>query len=413
MKVDVTSFLNSSLKNAEKEYNEARAAGDAGTAKKKAKVCSEINRRLAKEVPSQKEAYLEKVGKWERIANGVENKIFERKNAPSNSGKEDRKTGSVTPSRAGGESGSSGGADQVETEDEFISYAESLITKSNVRWDDIGGLEEVKLLMKETVVIAGLQKPASIKPWKGIMLFGPPGTGKTLLAAAAAGSLDATFFDIKAEKVLSKYFGESSKLVSALYSAARKHAPSIVFIDEFDAISLSREGETSEASRRLLSTLLSELDGLQDKKSDRLMLTLAATNTPWDLDPAVLSRFPRRINVPLPDKAACKEIIKIHIKDLDASKLDLDELASTCVDKFYSGRDIQTLCQQAVWNMIRQENKNLDRLADLPYAELNKRKLNVTPLKPEHFQAAFEKIRSPLTKEHLERYEKWDKEFGG
>jgi SpoVK/Ycf46/Vps4 family AAA+-type ATPase len=365
---------------------------------------------LAEKVPSQKESYLEKAGKWERIAASVENLISERKRALS--GSRNKKTENINGSRTG-DSFSSSRADEIENGDELISYAESLITKSQVRWDDIGGLEEVKLLMKETIVIAGLQKPASIKPWKGIMLFGPPGTGKTLLAAAAAGSLDATFFDIKAEKVLSKYFGESSKLVSALYSAARKHAPSIVFIDEFDSISLSRDSDTSEASRRLLSTLLSELDGLQDKKSDRLMLTLAATNTPWDLDPAVLSRFPRRIYVPLPDKTACKEIVKIHIKDLDSSKLDINKLASTCVDSFYSGRDLQNLCHQAVWNMIRQENKDLDRLADLPYAELNKRKLILSPLRHEHFEAAFEKIKPPLTTEQLEKYEKWDKEFGG
>lgn len=412
MKVDLTGPLYSSLENATEEYKQAKAGGDIGQAKKKALECSRIMKVLAKKIPSQKDAYLKKAEKWERLADNVKNTILERKNVPIGSGRESRKIGSGTGNKRGGEHGSSE-EDEVEAGDEFISYAESLIAKSNVRWDDIGGLEEAKLLMKETIAIAGLQKPESIKPWKGIMLFGPPGTGKTLLAAAAAGSLDATFFDIKADKVLSKYFGESSKLVSALYSAARKHSPSIVFIDEFDAISLSREGDISESSRRLLSTLLSELDGLQDKKSDRLLLTLAATNTPWDLDPAVLSRFPRWIKVSLPDKTACKEIIKIHIKDLDASKLDLDKLASACVEKCYSGRDLQNLCQQAVWNMIQQENKDLDSLADLPYAELSKRKLNVTPLKHEYFEAAFEKIRSPLTKEQLDKYEKWDKEFGG
>jgi SpoVK/Ycf46/Vps4 family AAA+-type ATPase len=412
MKVDLTGPLYSSLENATEEYKQAKARGDIGQAKKKALECSRIMKVLAEKIPSQKDAYLKKAEKWERLADNVKNTILERKNVPTSSGRESRKIGSETGNKRGGEHGSSEEG-EVETGDKFISYAESLIAKSNVRWDDIGGLEEAKFLMKETIAIAGLQKPESIKPWKGIMLFGPPGTGKTLLAAAAAGSLDATFFDIKADKVLSKYFGESSKLVSALYSAARKHSPSIVFIDEFDAISLSREGDISESSRRLLSTLLSELDGLQDKKSDRLLLTLAATNTPWDLDPAVLSRFPRWIKVSLPDKTACKEIIKIHIKDLDASKLDLDKLASACVEKCYSGRDLQNLCQQAVWNMIQQENKDLDRLADLPYVELSQRKLNVTPLKHEYFEAAFEKIRSPLTKEQLDKYEKWDKEFGG
>ncbi|MCQ1534465.1 ATP-binding protein [Methanosarcina sp. KYL-1] len=415
MKVDLTGPLHSSLETATKEYKEAKTGGDAGTARKKALECSKILKVLAEKVPSQKEAYLEKAGKWERIADNVENSIRAQKEGASRSGKSGGRNGNgAWNSTGGGRGGSrSSGGGEVENEDELLAQAESLIEKSSVRWDDIGGLDEVKSLMKETISIAGIQKPASIKPWKGIMLFGPPGTGKTLLAAAAAGSLDARFFNVKADNVLSKYFGESSKMVSALYKAARKHAPSIVFIDEFDSISLSREGDTSESSRRLLSTLLAELDGLQDKKSDRLMLTLAATNTPWDLDAAVLSRFPRRIMVPLPDKTACREIIKIHIKDLDASKLDLDGLAGTCVEKFYSGRDLQNLCQQAVWNMIREENKDLEQLADLPYAELNKRKLNVTPLKFDYFEDAFEKIRTPLTKAQLGKYEKWNEEFGG
>ncbi|AKB24118.1 Cell division protein FtsH [Methanosarcina sp. MTP4] len=416
MKVDLTGPLYSSLENATKDYKQAKAEGNAGKAKKKALECAKIMKVLAEKVPSQKNAYLEKAEKWERMAGNVENSIRAQREGSSRSGKSRGRTGSGPDRTGGGGSGSgngsSGGA-EVEGEDELLAQAEALIEKSSVHWDDIGGLEEVKRLMKETIAIAGLQKPSSVKPWKGIMLFGPPGTGKTLLAAAAAGSLDAEFFNVKADNVLSKYFGESSKLVSALYKAARNHAPSIVFIDEFDSISLSREGETSESSRRLLSTLLSELDGLQDKKSNRLMLTLAATNTPWDLDAAVLSRFPRRIMVPLPDKSACKEIIKIHIKDLDSSKLDLEKLASTCVEKFYAGRDLQNLCQQAMWNMIREENKDLDKLAELPYKELEKRKLNVTSLKFDYFETAFEKIRSPLTKAQLAKYEKWNEEFGG
>ncbi len=416
MKVDLTGPLYSSLEIATKEYKQAKAEGNAGKAKKKALECAKITKVLAEKVPSQKNAYLEKAEKWERIADNVENSIRAQREGSSRSGKSRGRTGSGPGRTGGGGSGSGGGSSggaEVENEDELLAQAEALIEKSSVRWDDIGGLEEVKRLMKETIAIAGLQKPSSVKPWKGIMLFGPPGTGKTLLAAAAAGSLDADFFNVKADNVLSKYFGESSKLVSALYKAARNHAPSIVFIDEFDSISLSREGETSESSRRLLSTLLAELDGLQDKKSDRLMLTLAATNTPWDLDAAVLSRFPRRIMVPLPDKSACKEIIKIHIKDLDSSKLDIDKLASTCVEKFYAGRDLQNLCQQAMWNMIREENKDLDKLAELPYKELEKRKLNVTSLKFDYFETAFEKIRSPLTKTQLGKYEKWNEEFGG
>ncbi|WP_456467985.1 ATP-binding protein [Archaeoglobus sp.] len=384
MKIDLSGPLLNQLDKASKDFKAAMQREDYRTARKKALECANILRKLAQMIPHQRESYLEKAERWERVARNVEE---------GKSKKVVEKNGS--------------------DEDELRGYIEGLISKSNVKWDDIGGLDDVKKLMMETIVIAGLQKPESIKPWRGILLFGPPGTGKTLLAAAAAGSLNATFFNVKADKVLSKYFGESAKLVSALYSAARDYAPSIVFIDEFDALSLSRSGDVSEASRRMLSTLLAELDGFQDKKSDRLILTLAATNTPWDLDQAALSRFPRRIYVPLPDAKACVEIIKIHTKGLDISKLDLNEIAEMCVERLFSGRDISNLCQQAIWNMIRDTNPSLHKLAELPYDELKRKSLKTRALEMEDFMQAFEKVKSPLTKRDVEKYERWNEEFGG
>jgi len=382
--IDATEFLTIMLNKARKEFEKAKAKGDLKTARIKALECAKYCFEIAKKDYREREYYLKLGEKWKKTAESLE---------------EEEKPKRVVEKTEGGE--------------DFRSYIESLIAKSKVKWNDIGGLEDVKRLLMETVVIAGLKKPESIKPWKGILLFGPPGTGKTLLASACAGSLNATFFNVKADKVLSKYFGESSKLISALYQVAREKAPSIVFIDEFDALSLSRSGDVSEASRRMLSTLLAELDGFQDKKSDLLVLTLAATNTPWDLDQAVLSRFPRRIYVPLPDKKACMEIIKIHTKGLDISKLDLEEIAERCVEKLYSGRDIANLCQEAVWVMVRDVNPELYKLAELPFEELRKQQLNVRPLEISDFEEAFKKVKSPLTKRDIERYEKWNEEFGG
>jgi SpoVK/Ycf46/Vps4 family AAA+-type ATPase len=381
MKVDLSGALISAFDKASSEFKEAKEKDDYRRAKMKALECARILRQLAKKIPEQRKSYLEKAEKWEHIARDIER----------------LRTKKVV--------------EKTEAEDELKNYVESLISKSEVKWSDIGGLDRVKQLMMETIVIAGLQKPKSIKPWRGILLFGPPGTGKTLLAAASAGSLNATFFNVKADKVLSKYFGESAKLVSSLYSAARDHSPSIVFIDEFDALSLSR-GDSSEASRRMLSTLLAELDGFQDKKSDKLILTLAATNTPWDLDQAALSRFPKRIFVPLPDYKACMEIMKIHTRGLDVSKLKFKELAKTCVEKLYSGRDIANLCQQAIWNMIRDENKDLHKLAELPFEELRKYSLKTRALEMDDFYLAFEKVKSPLAKKDVEKYEQWNEKFG-
>lgn len=383
MKVDLTGALNSVLQKTIKEYRIADECGDTRSARAKALECAGLLEQIARSAPGQREIYMKRAQEWRQTASQAEA----------------RGSGKVVEAAGGGEN-------------EFLTYAESLIATTPVRWGDIGGLEDVKRLMMETIVIAGLNKPESIKSWKGILLFGPPGTGKTLLAAAAAGSLNATFFDLKADRVLSKYLGESSKLVSGLYAAARVHSPSIVFVDEFDALSQSRSGDTSEATRKLLSTLLTELDGLQDKKSGQLLLTLAATNTPWDLDPAVLSRFPRRIYVTLPDPEACREILKIHMKDLDCSSLDLDTLATRCVENLYSGRDIQNLCQQAIWHMIREENTNLYHLAELPFDELKAHSLKVRGLRTDDFEDAFGKIKSPLTASDLQRYSEWNEKFG-
>ena len=398
MPVDLSGPLMAAFKKAKKEYEDAVQKGDAERAKKKALECARILRQLARYDEFNRESYIKKAKKWETLAKDVEGRHLRKaKTKPMREG----------PSRP--EKG-----DERGEEDKFRAYIkENLIAKSKVKWKDIGGLDEVKALIMETVVISALQRPESIQPWKGILLFGPPGTGKTLLASAAAGSLNATFFSVKASNVLSKYFGESARIISALYEVAREEAPSIVFMDEIDALTTKRSGEQSEASRRMLATLLTELDGFQDKKSDRLILTLAATNTPWDLDEAVLSRFPRRIYVPLPDKKATKEIIKINTRGLDISRLDLDALAEESVKRLYSGRDLKNLCQGAIWNMIREENKDLHKLAELPYEKLRRRSLRTRPLEMRDFEEAFKRIKSPLTRKDIERYEKWAEEFGG
>lgn len=303
-----------------------------------------------------------------------------------------------------------------EKEENFEKYIEdTLITSSTVTWQDIAGLENTKDVIKESVVLSIIEgKPEAIKPWKGILLFGPPGTGKTLLAAATAGSLKATFFNVKVSQILSKYFGESSKLVTALYNVARKKSPSIIFLDEFDSIAMSRSGDISESSRRVLSTLLSELDGLQDKKSTNYILTMAATNTPWDLDAAVLSRFQKRIYVPLPDLEAVKEMIKLntHKKGIEFQG-DLQEIAQDCVSKLFAGRDVTTLCNEAIWNMVREQNAGLSQLADKPLDAIKQFKLKVRPLNKLDFQKSFDAIESAVKEHDVLKHEAWAQEYGG
>jgi SpoVK/Ycf46/Vps4 family AAA+-type ATPase len=385
--IDLTIPLKREFEKANKQFEDAKARGETEEAKKVAMVCCNILIQLAKSDPNKKSEYLEAARSY--------------KNFADSGAKHDPLTAPIS------------NFEQIrEDQKDLAGYAESLISKSTVTWKDIGGLDTVKVRIMETIVIAGLKKPLSIKPDKGILLFGPPGTGKTLLAAAAAGSLNATFFNVKISNVLSKYFGESTKLITALYETARKKQPSIVFIDEFDSITLSRDAETGDASRKVLSTLLSELDGFQDKKSDELLLTLAATNAPWDLDEAILSRFPLRIYIPLPDPTSCVEIIKIQLKGLDITRLNLVKIADTCIRKNYSGRDIQSLCQEALRNMIRVHNPDLYKKSELPFEELKKQTLNVGPIVMEYFQSAFEKIKSPMAPKDIERFKKWNDEFG-
>ncbi|WP_148882251.1 ATP-binding protein [Thermococcus aciditolerans] len=393
MPVDLSGPLLSEFERTKKQFEKAVSAGDMETARRSALRCASLLRELARHVPYNGELYLRKARKWEEVAGQIERGEYGRKAVVSAEGRKTRP--------------------EEDEDDQFREYVLGLMAKSTITWDDIGGLSNVKMLMMETVVISALRKPAAIQPWKGILLFGPPGTGKTLLASAAAGSLNAAFFNVKASSVLSKYFGESSKIISALYEVAREKAPSIVFLDEIDALTTRRSNDTSEATRRMLSTLLTELEGFHEGESDKLVLTLAATNTPWDLDEAVLSRFPKRIYVPLPDKEATKSIIRIHTKGLDISRLDLDAIAEESVRRLYSGRDIRNLCQEAVWNMIREENRDLHKLASLPLEELRKRSLRTRPLEMRDFEEAFRKIKSPLTKKDIERYEKWAEEFGG
>jgi len=258
-------------------------------------------------------------------------------------------------------------------------------------WDDIGGLEEVKDLIKKSVVIGIIEnKPEAIEAWNAILFFGPPGTGKTLMAAAVAKNIDATFFDVKVSQMLSKYYGESPKIMSALFEVAKEEAPSVVFIDEFDSIALSRGADIDEESRRGLSTLLAELDGLGSKTSEKkFVLVIAATNTPEAIDDAILSRFGKKIVIQLPDFEACRAILRIHTEKKGIGLWDetlYDTLAKYCIEHKMSGRDIKFLCTEAIWKMLDEMNPNLEKLAEEPYERIKGHELKVRKLKEGDFE---------------------------
>lgn len=298
--------------------------------------------------------------------------------------------------------------EQVEDRD-FASYVERFIEDSTVSWDDVAGMEETKQQLKSSFALAAIEdKPPAVESLHSILLYGPPGTGKSLLASAVAGSHDFTFFNVTLSQALSKYYGETEKIISELFAAARARSPSIVFLDEIDAMAMSRAGDLDETSRRVLSTLLTELSGFDAENED--ILFMAATNAPWDIDPAILSRMERVIYVPLPGVETAKRIVRLNTVDEEVDlALDVDELAQSCVDMGYSGREIKSICLEAIRTMVDQENQRLEELSEQSLDAMAGYSLRTRPLQSSDFEQAFDAV-NPKTDEHmLRRYEKWEK----
>lgn len=294
--------------------------------------------------------------------------------------------------------------------DDLSQQIVDLIQRADVRWDDIAGLEETKREIKTAYALVMARKPSGVRldAPRTLLLYGPPGTGKTLLAAATSNGLDATFFNVRVSDMLSKYFGESSRLISALYEEARERAPAVIFLDEFDAISRARGGSgESGAERRLLSTLLSELDGMEAKGNPAFILTIAATNRPWDLDSAVRSRFSREVYVALPEAAARRRILEIQLDERGhRSQVPYDDLVRRT--EGYSGREVAQVCDQAVAHMVERVNPELEGVVDRGRQALAAYEIQVEPLTEEDFAAAFVAVGPPETApEDLARFARW------
>jgi katanin p60 ATPase-containing subunit A1 len=279
--------------------------------------------------------------------------------------------------------------------------------KPTTTWDDIGGLKEVKKTLREAIILPFIhRKPAFVESPRTILLYGPPGTGKTLLAKAASNTLNATFFEARTSSLLSKYFGESSKIISMLFEKARKSQPSLIFMDEFDSIMISRDSGLQESTRRVVGQLLMEIEGFNTRHEDKIIL-ISATNKPWDLDDAMVSRFQRKVYVPLPDKASRKRVFDIHLKGAVLHGITPEELSE--MSEGYSGRDIANVCREAIMFMVREQNPKLE---DLAPAQIESYAMNYRSLTRGDFEHAFGKIKSSVNIGAIKKYEEWGKELG-
>ena len=287
---------------------------------------------------------------------------------------------------------------------------EVFVEVPDVKWDDIGGLLSIKQELQEAVEwplkYQGVFKYADASPPKGILLYGPPGTGKTLIAKAAANESEANFISIKGPELLSKWVGESEKGVREVFRKARQAAPCIIFFDEVDAIAPRRGGGLggdSHVTERLISQLLTELDGLEILTN---VVVIAATNRPDIIDPALLrpGRFDRLLYVPPPDKDSRLQIIKIHTKKKPlAENISMDKLASET--EGYTGADIASLSSAAVMLALRE---HVSRYDDPKQADSHIQELKIHM---RHFEEAMKKIR-PLSTQELDMYKKISELFG-
>ncbi|KAA0183419.1 Katanin p60 ATPase containing subunit [Fasciolopsis buskii] len=317
---------------------------------------------------------------------------------------------------------------------------EIFLQNPNVRWDDIIGLSSAKRLVKEAVVypIKYPQMFAGIlSPWKGLLLYGPPGTGKTLLAKAVATECNTTFFNISASTIVSKWRGDSEKLVRVLFELARFHAPSTIFLDELDSL-MSQRGSLSgavgcsggsgagsggigagggsehEGSRRMKTELLMQMDGLA--KSDDLVFLLAASNLPWELDHAMLRRLEKRILVDLPSKEARRRMFEIFLPPTIGSthsgglqlKCQIDyDLVAELTDG-YSGSDIRLVCKEAAMRVVR---KIFDILEGHTKEDHPEKHIHLDPVLTEDVQAAISST-MPSAKQLAGKYQEWQRQFG-
>jgi transitional endoplasmic reticulum ATPase len=285
---------------------------------------------------------------------------------------------------------------------------EVFVEVPDVTWDSVGGLDDTKERLREAIQWP-LEYPEvfeqmDMQAAKGVLMYGPPGTGKTLLAKAIANEAQSNFISIKGPELLNKYVGESEKGVREVFEKARSNAPTVVFFDEIDSIAgeRGRQSGDSGVGERVVSQLLTELDGLEELED---VVVIATTNRPDLIDPALLrpGRLDRHVHVPVPDEDARRAIFAVHTRDKPlAEDVDLDSLARRTDG--YVGADIEAVCREASMAATREfihsvNPEEVDTSVD---------NVRVTA---DHFEQALDEVTASVTAETKERYEEIEQQF--
>lgn len=300
---------------------------------------------------------------------------------------------------------------EVQTEPVDVSKLEGVKNVVDVTYEDIGGLKEEVKKVREMIEIP-LKRPElferlGIAPPKGVLMHGPPGTGKTLLAKAVANESDAHFIAINGPEIMSKYVGGSEERLRELFEEAEENAPSIIFIDEIDAIAPKREEVSGEVERRTVAQLLTLMDGL---KSRGQVVVIGATNRPDALDAAIRrgGRFDREIEIGVPDKDGRGEVLQIHTRGMPLDdKVDLEEMAD--ITHGFVGADLESLCKEAAMRVLRRVLPDIKGDEEISKETLKKMIVTKTD-----FKEALKEIQPSALREVLVQVPdvKWD-DIGG
>ncbi|KAK4223208.1 putative vacuolar protein sorting-associated protein [Podospora fimiseda] len=344
--------------------------------------------------------------------------------------------GSTTGGAGKGKDGEDGAGPELDEDSKKLRSALAgaiLQERPNVSWEDVAGLEGAKEALKEAILLP-IKFPnlfqGKRQPWKGILLYGPPGTGKSYLAKAVATEAKSTFFSISSSDLVSKWMGESERLVKQLFAMARENKPSIIFIDEIDALCGPRGEGESEASRRIKTEMLVQMDGVG--KDSKGVLILGATNIPWQLDGAIRRRFQRRVHISLPDVAARTTMFKLAVGDTKTALKQEDFRELALASEGYSGSDISIVVQDALMQPVRkiQQATHFKKVMvdgkqrvtpcspgdpeaiEMTWESVASEELLEPSVEKKDFLKAIKSSRPTVSEVDLKRNEEWTKEFG-